>query len=320
MNNRLHIVVACCALLTMLALLLRIPSLRASTDMELSLPPPPVAEQVAPPHYEDEGTPTLTDWYLLGPSMSELAETRVVRNIVFETVDFFSRHRSVVFAGDSTSRQLMFGVVGFLMYLNEKGVVLLDSGNITIDDAALASLAGGYSESTGWTSERWLEEIMGGCPEDKQGWLDNPALLGGSCAYGSNQMFLSHKGSIANPIVSGVQFNFVDNVGGADVLEGVLSKVGDLKTKPTLLVVNFRTLHLLQLYPLREFESFVVDSQLCDAEKYVEFATQQLEGLLTALEGWGGGRLVYKTTNAVCESKYDGEYAEQMQSWSQKIT
>ena len=56
----------------------------------------------------------------------------------------------------------MFGVVGFLLNLEEKGVVVLnDSGtNYTIDDKSLASLGGGYSESPGWTSERWLEEIM----------------------------------------------------------------------------------------------------------------------------------------------------------------
>jgi hypothetical protein len=87
--------------------------------------------------------------------------------------------------------------------------------------------------------------------------------------------------------------------------------IGIPKVTPTLIVANSRALHMLHLWPERPFEEYI-GAQLRNYEATVEAGVIDL---LNYLEGNEGGTVVYKGTNTVCESNYDGKYLDIANAW-----
>ena len=284
-------------------------------------PPPPVPQPKKYMHLRRK--PWYLPWY---DELDELSQEQKVPRLVSATKLLLEKHSQVIFAGDSTIRQLLFGWVGMLKALEEGIIVENEVG-------------------TEWTSERWMEEIMEGCPSSQSDWerKENQHLVGERCAYGDTQIIQDFRGTsevsrndtilsrfaprflitantlAQDPEAMNTQFKYCDNKGGANLKNSVYHNGEAMEKKGgrRLVVVNFRTLHLLHYYPVRLFEDYVVLNGLMDEDKFVAFFEKELRDLLSVLDSWGGGTLVYKTTSAVCNSAYTGEYEEIMKSWEE---
>ena len=230
----------------------------------LPSPPKPVpSPSPQPPRSKKYQHLRKEPWYLpVHDEADELSQQRRVPGLVPATKSLLEKHPQVIFAGDSTIRQLLFGWVGLLKALEEGSIVENDVG-------------------TEWTSERWMEEIMEGCPSSMSEWerKENQRFVGKRCAYGDTQIVQDFRGTSEDPEAMGVQFKYCDNKGGANLWDPVHDNGMEDKGR-RLVVVNFRTLHLLHFYPARPFEDYVVLDGLMDSEKFLAFFEKELRALL----------------------------------------
>ncbi|GMH55412.1 hypothetical protein TrLO_g738 [Triparma laevis f. longispina] len=258
----------------------------------------------------------------------ELSRTHKVPKLIEQTLALIKQHPTIMIAGDSTMRQFMMGMAGFLMTLKEFGVVSdwndivrgdeIENKEMKLDFSRLVSVNGEGNNPDDWTSEGWMAFIMHGCPKNKKEWQTNSGMKGGRCAYGDNQMIVKHKGSVQDPAIDNTKLSFAGS-GEASVIDWIGRTAKVLSPNPSLMLVNFRTLHFFQVYPEKGFEDFVVSNNLLDQEVFREFFRKEIFAIIDLLSGLGGGTLVYRTVNAVCEDAYQGDWGAVFKAWDDGV-
>lgn len=248
------------------------------------------------------------------------------------------RGGSVLLIGDSTMRQLMNTVVGIIKaheeFKESERIARLQPDYMQpFTDMAYKDLV-----KEGATSLDVLNSVMSRCPTSEADWRDIqenslqqhhlrrrteltiPIKFGGRCAYGANTRFYTHKGATKTPIIDSYDVMFLNHgtgAGGAGTGWGTNDEertqwIEEVKAtataagrpQPKLIVANSGGLHMLHVYPDRMMEDWV-KTQVTGVV-FKEAVIEGIKNLLNLLAENGGGTLVYKSTNAICDGCFYG--------------